>query len=857
MTAKNKTKKLISSLLIILILLPAVLLSFPKKGYAIWGIGDAPVDATSNIAGATSNGTTAGATTNIAATQNASLSLQLKDVAIAVGKEVLKAVAKRLLAEMTKATVNWINSGFHGEPLFLKNPQSFFSDIAKSELQTIVDTFGYNELLYPFGRQFALNAITSYKNQLNYNAQYSLSTVMNSAQIRLMQNFSYGGWNGFLINTQYPQNNYLGFNMIATEALARNIQGSSLSSVKTVQTALQQGMGFLSPQMCPASINPSYNNGTNPFVKPSFDEAAYNKSHPAPDAYGIESDAAQNEYDRAVLQWRSDHDYAKTEWAKTNTCVDKNGKSGLVNTTPGSVASAQIANALNVPNLTTALDGAVGNSLSAIFDALLNHFLDKGLTALATTINPPPVTDNWSYNGQTLGSASSTGTDINSDWSAGPDQPIVLNDFKQTVNDSIDSVSTELALLYNNDTNNPGLYQMYGKIWRKAQELDACIPGPDVVGLQGRIDAEVEKTNTNLQDKAAGGILGGSKTETANSIETELASAMKLFKDWIDNKMMPELPSSLIYMDSVKSITTLSQEMSALTDNRIAKNRALVRLEAIKTNLDTITTEPDPGSAKDQILVSIWKQYQAGSVDFSNTNTIEDTRNKLSEAKDIYNNLVDSMDPSNPTSCPAERTAKGWSNPGGPDSTFISSGKTERALFCDLPISGGYSHKEFVNTTEVTYPDIPLVNAREVMTYKTITLQSFLASLAPGFTWGGGLSVPVLPFVDVPVNIEISCDNIFNASLIDYKGNLPGVVSDTPLHADSADTLGNCKYNNGVTETNLTKAQCTANTGTWGPLAALGTCTMPIPNVTPASTMPIPNTTKADCTAAKGTWIAN
>lgn len=844
MTVNTKTKKIISGLLIILILLPAVLLSFPKKGYAIWGAGDVGT----NPVGDVSSAGTMTAALETAASTAEELALKLEDVAIAVGKELLKAVAKRVLAEITKSTINWINSGFHGAPLFLENPQSFFTDIAKSELKTIVDTYGYNSLLYPFGKQFALNAINSYKTQTATNAQYTLSNVMNSAQlVRYRNDFNYGGWNGFLINTQYPQNNYLGFNMIATEELARNLQGTSQNAAQKVQTLLQQGAGFLSPQTCPTSINPDYNNGTNEFQKPSFQ---YNVPMPDTPTSTADTDTDQQDaYGAALTKWNADRDAAKTEWEAKNTCLKKDGTSGLVNTTPGSVASGLITKALGASQDEASYSAMMGNSLSAIFDALLNKFLGDGLNALASKINPAPVTDNWSYNGQTLGSSAPAGT--NSTWNSGPDQPIVLNDFKKMVNDGIVSVTTELKLMYNDDTNNPGLYQMFSKIWPKAQELDACIPGPDIMGLQERMDAEYTRANKDVQDKASGGLFGGSQPDEADLISKELTFAMKLFKDWIDNKMMPELPSSLIYMDSVNNIKTLSQGMSELTNNRIAKNKALIRLQALKTNLNTITTQPDPGSAQDQVLVSIWKQYQAGSTDFSNTNTIESTRNKLSEAKDIYNNLVDSI-----TSCSVERTAKGWSNPGGPNSVFKSSGKTEEALFCDLPIAGGYSHPLinpiFKNSSGVTYPEIPLVNARNVFQYQTITIMSALESFANSL-----LFYFHSPMIDAYWSPEVSCNNIFNASATDYKGDLPGVISETSLHASSTETLGNCKYSNGVIDTNITKIQCTQNSGTWGPLLPLGTCLMSVPNTNPVQTMPVPNTIQSDCTVANGTWTAN
>ena len=139
-----------------------------------------------------------------------------------------------MLQQMTKSVVNWINTGNWGNPLFVTNPQSFFKDIAKSEIKNIVSIFGYDSRRFPFGKDFALNLINSYKTQLATNAEYTLNkAITDPVLLRAYQNdFNVGGWNGFLVNTQYPQNNYIGFNMIATEQIARKLEG-------TAQTAVQ------------------------------------------------------------------------------------------------------------------------------------------------------------------------------------------------------------------------------------------------------------------------------------------------------------------------------------------------------------------------------------------------------------------------------------------------------------------------------------------------------------------------------------------------------------------------------------------------------------------------------------------
>src|SRR6185369_6090297 len=149
MTTQNKTTRLISSLLIISILLPGILFSAPKKAQAQAAVVDVP-NTVVNTLSSTFNGTTSSSTV-------VSTGAALKTFAKTVGEELLKIAAKRLLAQMTLAVVNWINSGFHGAPLFIENPESFFRDIAKSEVRSLVDMIGYDTFRFPFGPQTALN----------------------------------------------------------------------------------------------------------------------------------------------------------------------------------------------------------------------------------------------------------------------------------------------------------------------------------------------------------------------------------------------------------------------------------------------------------------------------------------------------------------------------------------------------------------------------------------------------------------------------------------------------------------------------------------------------------------------------
>ena len=312
----NKTiQKFTSSLLIISILAPTILFSFkPERAEAQ---GEVPV---ADFQARLSLKTIAANTPVITAKTTLSALLEGKSWAQKLLELALMAVARAVLARITQATINWINSDFHGAPLYLQNPSSFFGDIAKSQIKNIVSMIGYDQIGFPFGQQTALNIIDSYKNQLAINARYSLSKISQDTSLlaSFRNDFRVGGWNGFLLNTQYPQNNYLGFQMEVGAHLSTNLEGVFQAPAQKIESLLQQGMGFLSPQACPS--NPSYNNGTNEFVKPTYQPTPYNGTSNA---------------DYAA--WKTQNDANRTTWAATNECPG-----GLVNTTPGSVAANQI-----------------------------------------------------------------------------------------------------------------------------------------------------------------------------------------------------------------------------------------------------------------------------------------------------------------------------------------------------------------------------------------------------------------------------------------------------------------------------------------------------------------------------------
>lgn len=802
-----KIQKLISLFLLVAILTPFFLLTKPKQVHATLPVWDYSLNIWMGALSVPTDIT--------AAEQTVSTATDVKSWYQTILEQILMAIARKALQEITKSTVNWINSGFHGSPLFLENPESFFQDIAKTEVKTLVDQFGYDSLKYPFGKDFALNTINAYKRQLSDNAAYSLSKVMTDpVQLRNYQNnFNVGGWDAFLINTQYPQNNYLGFQMLATEELARRVQGTTQTAAQKVQTTLQQGMGFLSPQTCPS--NPDLSPQVSPYNPPSFPEAEYDRENSIAKMcpYTME----EEEHNQCVNLWKAKKTEAKREFGIANDCPG-----GWVNTTPGAVVSSQITNALGSQFRQSELGAAMGNSLSTIFDALLNKFIGDGLNSLASNKNSKPVEDNWSYNGLTLGSPEEGGS--NSSWDSGPDEEIILDKFKKQLHGKtivtkinpeteaeetieeigntgngtyipgdIANTETEVilmnimpGLISNNNKTNPGIIQL-------TQTLDQCIPGPDK-GWEGRLKEEQQRVARKIQnDQESEDPL---KIKASNETIRELKFAINAFIGWITMRMSNELPDSIIYLDTVKNIDDFPQQFKITTDQKRAKTQVLARLKAIagderavvKTGLASLNTQPEPGSEQERTLIGLKKQYNSIKSSISSSYTIESARSELDTLRDSIKNIQTQI-----AGCKTQRVAKGWDEIGGDKSK--QNGLTEMQKFCTIPIISGYSHGVVVRNDEASRltncPTNPGGCGRVVDGVSTFDTTGWFSFRNPNID-------PTIPtrdgefesqpadmgnpgFEDLPmvnaknvygdsdkVNIEIDCNLIFRANPTDY-----------------------------------------------------------------------------------------
>lgn len=383
MNFKNKTvQKTLACLLILATVAPAIFLAFPTK---------------------TADAQFAAVVTDIVD----SVPTVVRFIEEHIGdiiKQMLMEVARRLVDKITQSTVDWINSGFHGAPLFVQNPGSFFNDIAKTELKGFINDVAYDPVKYPFGKNYALGLVNQYQNQFQQNAQYSLSKVYtDQAQLDYqMNNFSAQGWNGLLLNTQIPQNNFLGFDFLSSNELASKLTGPN-STTQQTKDKLAQGLGFLSQEAC--ASNPDWDPDK---LKEGAPDVPY---HPpadncpvgdqqCEDIWNASMDAYNDQYNQQVQQ-------GKDAFNLKYSCPE-----GPSTTTPGSSIGSQVSRSLQSKGVQTELAAALGNSLGAIFDALLNKLFQTGLSKLTGFLQPQDpgsvnVSDYGVYgslNGQTNGS---------------------------------------------------------------------------------------------------------------------------------------------------------------------------------------------------------------------------------------------------------------------------------------------------------------------------------------------------------------------------------------------------------------------------------------------------------------------
>jgi hypothetical protein len=332
-------------------------------------------------------------------------------------------LAQDQLTAMTKYTMNWVNSGFGGDPLYVRNVNSFMNNMTDDILMKEISVFQGDPTYYPYGNAYARGAIYGSRNIKNFaeSMKQSLSNYLGSGTAgdtafdiseKYTNNFGMGGWDGWLAFTQQPQNNPLGYSMKMSEYIAGK---QSTETDNTKQELLQNG-GYFSQKKCIAFGLTAKAAQAN-VAKRQAQASLANKLEIKNNMQEIQnstclkdmiSDACKKAYADFAL---ADSNYGKEQAAFASKYNETNGaEQGTEDkdctkwetTTPGSAIGAKVNAYLNAPETQLQLADTINETLSALLTKLVKTMQNNGLSSLASNNTDFSSTDNPTngYNSQ-------------------------------------------------------------------------------------------------------------------------------------------------------------------------------------------------------------------------------------------------------------------------------------------------------------------------------------------------------------------------------------------------------------------------------------------------------------------------
>lgn len=233
---------------------------------------------------------------------------------------IVRGLAKIAIQQITEQTINWINSGFNGEPAFVTDFNKFFTDVADRTAGEVIQGSDLAFLCSPFQLQVRIAIARSYARRTSGGASQSctLTGIVGNVENFMNGSFSEGGWPGLIAFTAVPGNNPFGAYAGAQVTLGNKILYNSANEQRRISPG-----GFLSQEVCDEVLSEdSFDTGNGP------------------------------------------------EKTKTNCRI----------VTPGSTIEASLGSALNADMEGLQLADSIDDILDALINSLVTNVLQKGLT---------------------------------------------------------------------------------------------------------------------------------------------------------------------------------------------------------------------------------------------------------------------------------------------------------------------------------------------------------------------------------------------------------------------------------------------------------------------------------------------
>ncbi len=147
------------------------------------------------------------------------------------------------------ATVQWIRSGFEGNPVYVDNPEAFLKNIADVEAGAFITNVGKDigvNLCAPFKVQVILNTLQRYsRGGYGNRATCTLSEIKNNYERFVNGDWNAGGFPGWFELIQH-QNNTYGATFLTRMELARQIGARQ----QTQEKKLERNSGYQTITVC-------------------------------------------------------------------------------------------------------------------------------------------------------------------------------------------------------------------------------------------------------------------------------------------------------------------------------------------------------------------------------------------------------------------------------------------------------------------------------------------------------------------------------------------------------------------------------------------------------------------------------
>ncbi len=155
-------------------------------------------------------------------------------------------LANAAIHYVAQSTVNWINSGFEGNPVFVDNPGQFFKDIADVEAGGFIDELGLGFLCSEFAPKVRIALVNNYVGK-NYNDRAKCSFTNAERNLTgFINDYRQGGLQNYVEFVSNPANRAQSSYLMAQDELNRRVQ--SRTSAATQE--LNWGQGILSFKDC-------------------------------------------------------------------------------------------------------------------------------------------------------------------------------------------------------------------------------------------------------------------------------------------------------------------------------------------------------------------------------------------------------------------------------------------------------------------------------------------------------------------------------------------------------------------------------------------------------------------------------